>query len=110
MQNPNCPVYVFTINHKDLSYVKKVWNTRHEPTCETVKSEILCEKKDILAAVMCKEGMTHGFAEVRRLVYGKAIKVNEELATSWRQQVNEETLSLAASIKKMVVGNDRVRV
>ena len=40
-----------------------------------------------LAMALCNNGLTTGFAEVRRLIDGKAITINGEFAISWDQLV-----------------------
>lgn len=41
-----------------------------------------------LAKAMCDNGLTNGYAEVRRFIDAKSVTVNEELAVSWNQLVH----------------------
>ena len=56
-----------------------------------------------LAEVLCEEGLLTGFAEVRRLINGKAITVNGNLAKSWDESVKSGDIITCGKRKKMVV-------
>lgn len=58
---------------------------------------------DILARVMCERGLTTGFAEVRRLISGKAITINGILATSYDQKVYSGDVIKCGKHKSTVV-------
>lgn len=56
-----------------------------------------------LATALCQEGLTTGFAEVRRLINGKAITINGQLATSWDQEVKTGDVLKVGKHKECVV-------
>ena len=56
-----------------------------------------------LATVLCQKGLTTGFAEVRRLIGGKAITINGQLATSWNQEVKSGDTLKVGKRKECVV-------
>lgn len=56
-----------------------------------------------LATVLCQGGLTAGFAEVRRLINGKAITINGQLATSWDQEVASGDIIKIGKHKEIVV-------
>ena len=59
-----------------------------------------------LAQAMCKQGLASGFAEVRRLIHGKAITVNGALAESWDMPVKSGNVITCGKRKKMEVCDD----
>ena len=58
---------------------------------------------ETLAAAMCRKGLTNGFAEVRRLIEGKAITINGQPATEWNQLVNAGDVIKCGKYKTAVV-------
>ena len=58
---------------------------------------------NFLAEVLCKEGLLTGFAEVRRLINGKAITINGNLAKSWDEPVKSGDVITCGKYKKMIV-------
>jgi len=58
---------------------------------------------ETLAAAMCRKGLTNGFAEVRRLVSGKVITVNGELAIEWNQLVHTGDVIKCGKYKTAIV-------
>lgn len=64
----------------------------------------MAEMMRYLAEELCDEGFTSGFAEVRRLFYAGAIKVNGKTATSWNMTVEPGDVITVGTRKRMVVG------
>lgn len=56
-----------------------------------------------LAKELCDRGFTSGYAEVRMLVAGGAIKVNGEVAKSWDMRVQLGDVITCGPRKRMVV-------
>lgn len=56
-----------------------------------------------LAEELCNKGFTGGYAEVRRLVYAGAIKVNGETVKEWNIIVNPGDEITLGRYKRMVV-------
>lgn len=65
---------------------------------------LVAEMMRYLAEELCNKGFTGGYAEVRRLVYAGAVKVNGETATSWKMAVEPGDEITVGRRKRMVVG------
>ena len=60
-----------------------------------------------LAEALCEAGLASGFAEVRRLVSGGAIKINGYSATSYDEAVKDGDVITIGKHKQMTVGEHR---
>lgn len=62
------------------------------------------EKTITLAKALCEQGITSGFAEVRRLVHAEAITVNGVLAESWDMPVKQGDVVTCGKHKVISIG------
>ena len=62
------------------------------------------EKTITLAKALCEQGITSGFAEVRRLVHAEAITVNGISAESWDMPVKQGDVIACGKHKAISIG------